>query len=72
MTEIDTSRLIGMLRKLAMLMASDKGYTGEDIKKAKSLATKLYVMHTNRKISLATEEFNLVLDVIQFDPNSVD
>ena len=72
MEDIDPDRLISILRKLAMIMASDKGHSSMDITKAKSLATKLYVMHSNRDITLEEEEFNLLLDIIQFDPLSLD
>jgi len=72
MSDIDTDKIIKVLRKLAKIMASDSGYSESDILKARTLAAKLYVMHSNREITLNAEHFNLVLDIIQFDPTSVN
>jgi len=72
MTDSDTKELIRILRELGKIVASDSGHSEKEINKAKSLAAKLYIMHTRRDISLSSEEFNIVLDIIQFDPGSVD
>jgi hypothetical protein len=71
MDKFDPNKLIPLLRRLAMIMASDRGHSPADIQKAKTLATRLYVMHTNREINLEEEEFHLLLDIIQFDPSSL-
>ena len=49
-------------------MASDKNYSEKEIVLAKTLATKLYILHSERKINLKTEEFQMVLDIVEFNP----
>ena len=49
-------------------MASDKNYSEREIVLAKNLATKLYILHSERKINLKTEEFQMVLDIVEFNP----
>ncbi len=67
-SKINTVELISTLRSLGKIMASDKNYSEKEIVLAKNLATKLYILHSERKINLKTEEFQMVLDIVEFNP----
>lgn len=67
MQEKDELRIIPILRRLALALDQEKGYSGSDLEKAKALATKLYVMHTNRELTLNSNDFQVVLDILEFD-----
>ena len=66
-SNIDKEKVFPILRKLLIAINHERGFTAADIEQAKLLASKIYVMHTNREVSLEIDEFKLIIDLLQFD-----
>ncbi len=65
--DVNLREIISVLRQLADRHAKRLPVSPKEVQKAKSIAAKFYLSHTNRKLTLNNEQFQLVIDILRID-----
>ncbi|MHA2252990.1 MAG: hypothetical protein ACXAD7_21685, partial [Candidatus Kariarchaeaceae archaeon] len=65
MTKLTDDRVVDILRLIQQSVQDDVFHTPAEIERAKALAAKLYISHTNREITLSDDAFQLIIDFLQ-------
>ncbi|MCY3412352.1 MAG: hypothetical protein INQ03_12015 [Candidatus Heimdallarchaeota archaeon] len=65
MEETSLREIIGALREVARRYSEQLPVTPGEIEKAKSIAAKCYLSHTNRKFTLTNDQFQLVINILK-------
>ena len=63
--EIDLKLIIRALRDISKRAAMDTPISPAEIQKAKAIAAKCYLSHTNRQFTLTNEQFQLIVDILR-------